>query len=292
MGQLRRLFFRNPLPEIISVESELKKAGVLRIILGLVVFSRFYQVVSSANIFHNYYSPTGICCLFLAAAFTIGFFTPFTTALLILSIRFFDIHFNTYTLGSSILIFTLITFLLTNSGQYYSVDGFFLRKKNAVNKLLKLMYGIIGTHNKSSLKNVYFFAFCCYGFISLGAILIHFNDEFWMSGLTAKSLFSNSYLCSQFAVFRSMENSFPFFVSLASIFSSIGQTVFQVFMLFFIFFYWGRIFVFWWGLFFLYYLSFLLTFHICHILNWFYGILFLFQLVKKIKNKVLFLNYY
>ena len=90
--------------------------------------------------------------------------------------------------------------------------------------------------------------FILYGLSSFAALGLHINDDYWMSGLTSKSLLSHPYLAKQYIIFQDFENSFPYLISLISIFASIFQSIFQFLMLFLIFNKIGRWFVFLWGM--------------------------------------------
>ncbi|MDD7885172.1 hypothetical protein [Flavivirga sp. 57AJ16] len=249
LGELaHKLIEKSYFPKVKSVDYELKKAGVLRILLGLIIFVRFYQIADDYNLYFGEYSWFGFINLVLIVFFTLGFSLPFVTTLLLFFVRFSDGFASTGTLGTTILIQTFFVFLLMNSGEYYSLDSIILKKKNIVSKFIKHQYSIIGKHNNASLTKLYFFAFFVYGLISFGAIVLHIQDNYWINGLTVKSLLSNSYLSSFFQEFRWVESNYSMFTSLFSIAGGIIQSVFQLLMIVLVFFKAGNFFVKWWGM--------------------------------------------
>lgn len=235
-------------PKVKSVTDELRKSGILRIILGLIMFVRFFEITFDYSLFYGYNSWFCVANLILIILFTVGFSVPLVTALLLFFVRFNDAVANTSTLGTTILMQTLFVFLLMNSGQYFSVDNILLKRQYFLSRFLRFQYNIIGKHTTSSLTFVYFFAFFVYGLISFGALLMHVQDYFWINGLTVKSLLSNSYLSLYYNEFRWFETNFPNISSVFSIVAGILQSIFQFFMIFLVFSKIGTFFVKWWGM--------------------------------------------
>lgn len=247
MELINKLIEKSYFPKVESVEFELKKIGILRVLLGIVLFVRFYEITNSLYFFNETVTAISFITMALIVLFTLGVSTPFVTLGLIVFVRLFDQQGSTNTLGTTILIHILLAMLLSNSGQYYSIDGWLLKQKNRISKLFKFPYSIIGMHSKESLTKVYFFIFLFYGLISLGAIGYHLLDPYWIDALTIKSLLSNSYLSNSYESFRYLESSFPISISVLSFVGVIGQSLFQFLMMFLVFNKWGNFFVKWWG---------------------------------------------
>ncbi len=286
---LRNLIKRSYFPEINSVDQELKKIGILRILLGVIILVRFLQVVLSHHFFFEFFSLVGVITLLFIVSFTVGFFTPLTTLLLIIAVRVFDSKMGTNTLGTTILVQVLLVFLLTNSGQYYSIDNLVLKRKKILYKLLARIYSIIGVHNINSLRNVYFFGFLLYALVSFGAVGYHFLDEDWNHALTLKKLLGNSYLSTIYLKFRWFDSNYPLVTSYLSIIATFFQSTFQIFMVPLIFNKWGSQFVKWWGLqFFVISLFCINLSYLPHLEIIFWGLIFF--PMKGIKNEELILK--
>lgn len=243
-----KLVEKSRFPRIKSLEYEYKKAGILRILLGIIIFIRFFQIYIDYNLFSGEHSWILFTNLVLIVLFTIGFSLPITITLLIFFVRFGDGVASTATLGTTILIQTFFVFLLMNSGEYFTLDKIIAKKKNVLSKFIKFQYSIIGRHDKTSLRTLYFFAFFTYALISFGAILDHIQDYYWINGLTVKSLLSNSFLSSFFESFRSLESNYPKAISIFSIIGVVFQGIFQFLMLVIIFSRVGAFFIKWWGM--------------------------------------------
>ena len=98
------------------------------------------------------------------------------------------------------------------------------------------------------MNKLYFLVFILYALISLAALLIHLQDNYWINALTIKAMFSNSFLTPYSVEFRWLENEFPIIISLISYIGFLGQSLFQFFMIPLIFTKWGSFFTKWWGM--------------------------------------------
>jgi predicted DCC family thiol-disulfide oxidoreductase YuxK len=247
---LYKFINKTAFPNVMSIEHELKKASVLRIFLGLIVFTRFFQIFLDMSLLSTDYSylfyaiPLGVIIVF----FTIGFLTPLSTLLLILSINKFDIFAHTTTLGTSILTLLLFVMLFINHGMYLSLDKIFLDKKTSLSKIIFKLYSILGKPTNQSIKTAYFLGFMAYALTSLGALLLHVLDGYWIQGLSLYSALTNSYLFKFYYIARDLEEynaSILMFMSKSGV---VFQSIFQILMIPLIFFKWGRIFIIIWGL--------------------------------------------
>jgi predicted DCC family thiol-disulfide oxidoreductase YuxK len=240
-------------PSYGSVDAELRKAGLLRIVLGLVVFVRFFLIFSSYRVYMSgsalswgEYFGMGAYLLFIVC-FTAGFLTQVATALVAIGAVVADQHFSTHTLGTDVLCGVMFVFFLVNSGQRFSLDRLLLHRGGRIEKLLRPLQWFSGATEVPHIKTAYVSGFVFYALLSSVAMTYHAVDPFWTSGLTTKSLLTNSYLCKHYQLFRDMERVFPVSMSVFSIFSGIGQSIFQLFMVPLMFWRWGRRFVCLWG---------------------------------------------
>lgn len=245
-----KLIHISAFPKVSSVNHELKKVALLRIILGIIIFVRFAEISHSMIILNFKTSLIIISFLFLIViiCFIVGLFTQVASFLLLFSSRLADSFFGTSTLGTAILEITILPLFLVNSGQYYSFDRLILKKGKGLSRLLTPIYCLIRAREKQDFNRAYFLAFVIYAIISFGALLLHLQDTYWINGLTTKSLLLNSYLNKHYEWFRLIDLKIPYLLSVLSILAGIFQSVFQLLMIPLIFFNLGRKFIFFWGM--------------------------------------------
>jgi len=93
-------------------------------------------------------------------------------------------------------------------------------------------------------KNVLFFY---YALLSFHALIFHLQDKFWLQGMTPGILFTSSYLCEHYNLFRLIEQRFPSYFWAASKGITFFQSIFQLGMIPLLFFNIGKAFVIMWG---------------------------------------------
>lgn len=240
-------------PKYQSTENELKKAGLLRIVIGLLLIIRFGEILHSHHVINSFrdslFINNEIAVFSLAIVlFMTGLLTQISTVALLYFLPSVDRFFGTSTLGTSILACTLFVLLLLNSGQHYSLDSFFLRSRRLACRFLNPFLNFLGASNLKEVQIAYFVGITSYAISSFTALRYHLTDSFWLEGLTTKSLLTNAFLCKHYDFFRALDVAFPSLLSLLSIAASIGQTVFQLFMIPLMFLTIGRWFVFIWGM--------------------------------------------
>ena len=100
-------------------------------------------------------------------------------------------------------------------------------------------------------RTIHFYAFFSYAVCSTCALFFHLNDSTWLSGRTLAEVLTSSYLCRFHTPFILLEKSIPSLLYIYSICGVIGQTIFQLLILFSLFSkfihrftkYWGWIFI-------------------------------------------------
>lgn len=241
------------LPLYRSLDAELRKAGILRLALGAVIFVRFFEIFSSyvvymsgAPISHTEWFGMGTF-LFCTLCFTLGLLTQLATVVVPCGAVISDYHFRTQTLGTDVLTGLMLVLFLVNSGQRYSLDRLLLSHGGWMERLLRPLQWFCGASDMRDIKIPYVIGLSFYAILSFVALSYHLADPFWLSGLAAKSLFTNSHLTKYYQFFRDVERVSPFALSVFSILSAIGQSVFQFLMIPLIFSLWGRRFVCFWG---------------------------------------------
>ena len=246
---IRSLLDTTEFTKIYSVEHELKKAAVLRIFLGIIVFVRYWEIYYSMSIYNpGMLFMQSIVLLVIIGLFTVGILTPVVTIALAIAINWFDGISGTRTLGTNILTQLLMAMFLMNHGLYGSFDSWVMQSKNKYSQLTKYMYNILGRPTKESIRVAYFLGFLFYAFTSLGALILHIKDPYWVQGLTLYSALTNSYIFKYYEVTRYIELLIPNALFVLSVIGTVMQSVFQFLMIPLMFFSWGRKYVVIWGM--------------------------------------------
>jgi hypothetical protein len=265
--------FDNILSKVFSsteliAENEIKKAAMFRILAGLVILVRFsevYYTLFSIDEIGQSLFPL-IFLLIVIVFFIIGLITPIANLLIIIFIPIVDSQFNVSTLGSTIALILLVVNLLLNSGYFFSIDNWLISKNGIISRIIVSFYRLIGLPNEREIKKVYFLGFVLYAIGSLYAILLHVNDDFWIGGITIKSMLTNTFLCKHAVFFRDLEKSVPYLLDTISFLGIIFQSIFQIAMIPLVFHWFGKKFVIFWGFgFFFFSLFFLSLSYLPHI---------------------------
>ena len=244
-----------PFARVQSVEDELDQLGLLRILTGLICLARFAPIVWASA---DYFDPRaggafsditieGLRLLALIVAGTVGFASPIVFPLLVIACSQYDDVVNTQTLGTNFLNLLWGLFFLTGAGARRSVDASLLRTTHLVGAPIRMLYRLVGTPTLPQLRQIYLLYFIAFALINLGALAYHVDDRAWKSGYLLRDLLTNSYLCRAWETFRAIVAEVPALISAVSIGGSIGQAIFQAFMLPLIFTRWGSRFVIAWG---------------------------------------------
>lgn len=230
---------------------EQKKIALFRILVGIITFFRFFQILDSLLIikFNNYIIVGLIILLITIIFFTIGFLTPLANFILIIFCPIFDRLIGTTTLGTTILVQLLLLFFFLNSGNFFSIDKALSKRKSLI-AFFSSLYFFGYSYNKAQITRIYFLCFLFYSICSFQAILLHINDPTWISGNTTKILLTSPYLCNSFDFFQFISTKYPIIFDTISYSAFPFQTFFQLCMIILIFNNYGARFVFYYGMFF------------------------------------------
>lgn len=246
---LHNLILKSAFPEIRSVEYEQRKQSIIRWVLGFFIMMRFSEIVYTAQFIPVYedFNLVGFATLAVIFLFTIGFFLPVTTVLLMFAVTIFEKHYLCFTLGTNILSTYLFVSVLSGSGRYYSADALMLRSRIKLFKPVKALYRIAGNPDKNQLRIMYFLGFVSYAVVSLCALSYHLFDKNWMSGMTPYLFFPAAYLSTYFQFFRDLQEAVPGLFHVMSVIAILGQSLFQFFMIPLMWTKYGKVFVIFWG---------------------------------------------
>jgi predicted DCC family thiol-disulfide oxidoreductase YuxK len=244
-----KIISKSSFPKEIVAVNEFKKNAVFRILAGAIILVRFAEIFYTSYYMEGRSLPNILLLAFtgIIFMFMIGAFTPVTNVILIVCIPIADSVFNTNTLGSTIAVNLLVVNLFLNSGQYFSIDKWLINKKNRISHFVLKLYKIIGVPTEKEIIRIYFLSFLLYAISSFYALILHAQDEYWLGGLTVKSMLTNTFLCKSAFMFRSIESSIPYLLDVISITAIIGQSIFQILMIPLMFFSIGKKYVTVWG---------------------------------------------
>jgi predicted DCC family thiol-disulfide oxidoreductase YuxK len=247
--KLFALLDRSHFPEIKSVEYEQKKLAVIRWITGLIVLYRFLQVLYTVQYVEEFQGAflvgvVATACIFF---FTIGFLGPLSTLAAVWALAKFDASFGCNTLGTNILSQFFIVLFLASHSRFYSVDTLLLNSKSAIGKAMSKLYSWVGVPTPESLRFYYFIGFFSYAIVSFCALSFHVLDENWVAGRTPFAFFPAAFLSKYYPLFREIVIHWPSLFMALSIFLTVGQSIFQFFMIPMAWTKWGMRFVIFWG---------------------------------------------
>ena len=247
---------RTPFARIHSLDRELRQLAWLRWATGIVCFARTVPIVYSSIDYIGAPSSgglpeltiAGLWTLALVAVATAGIAAPLTLPLLMYEYQAYDLRMQTETLGTDVLMLLLALFWLAGAGSRLSFDAFWLRRRTWIAAPIRALYRVTGIASPDQLRRIYFLFFVAYGLLNFGAVIFHIDDPAWRSGSLMRVLFTSSYLSRFWEVFREIENKWPMAFQAFSVVGTLGQVVFQLFMIPLVWSRWGTRFVVTWGI--------------------------------------------
>lgn len=251
MQKLLNFIGNNFFKTVEDADFEFRKLNIIRIILGVVMLVRTIEIIYTKTFIPDYYTVDffDYFILTLLFLFTIGLFTPVASVLLLFLYWEFDTISQTFTLGSSIWGLFLTLSIFCGGGKNFSIDSYLLNHAQSyLKKILDIIYLPFGSTGIDDIRLVYFTVFFIYGADSLAALTHHLVDVYWYYGQTVQIMMTNSYLSRYYDFFRASINIHPKILFFFSVFSVLGQTIFQLLMIPLIANRIGRKFVVFWGL--------------------------------------------
>jgi hypothetical protein len=214
--------------------------SLYRICFGLILFFRIFNIYSAKDYYDVNIDFYFGFHFFLIISVLFGFFPRLIFLMLFFLSKKFDIVYQTSTLGTDLVMILSLFFFTTDVGfKFFSIEG----KWELEARLFSKFRYITFDKQKSGEWALVF-----YGLLSLFAVIYHLDDPLWRNGDNARIMLVNSYLSKYYLFFRGIEQTIPGIFVLFSKASIFGQTLFQLCFLPFLFFYWGRVFIFLWGI--------------------------------------------
>ena len=236
MLAINKVFF------ISNEKNELRKVAIARVFVSLVVAHRTYlNITDYAKIADFDFNLFVLFMLFAASLFTaVGFLSTFfaitTATLYFIS----DKTLGIYGLGSAALANVMFIIVLIPSGQYYSLDRLFKKKKDI---------GAIQSLRCSPkfIQNAYLCAFIIFAISNLASLAGHSLSENWVDLSVIDQTFKNPFYSKYYSFFLSLDGGSGSTFSFISRLSAIFQILWQLLMVPLIFFRFGRYIVMLWG---------------------------------------------
>ena len=235
-----------------SFDAELRKAAVLRMFLGGVVFARFIVMFLSSTVSSATVTPSvplifRLTYLLVILCFTVGFLTPVSTMLVAIGAVAFDQHLSIQTSGTSLLCGVLLVFFIVNPGQRFSIDRVLATRGGRTGTILGPLQSFSGAISIRQIRLAYLIGFLFFALVScVGAIHLLMGED-GLCRITSRKILTNPdlYACPEF--FLEIGRRFPGLFSLFGIMAVLGQSVFQLFMIPLMWVRLGRCFVRGWG---------------------------------------------
>jgi hypothetical protein len=127
------------------------------------------------------------------------------------------------------------------------VDAYFLKRAGWSGAPIRALYRVVRIPSRAELSRLYLLFFAAFAIMNFGAAMYHIDDPLWKSGSALRVLFTSSYLSRPWELCRKIETYWPAQLQAFSVAATVGQLVFQLFMLPLIWSRWGRRFVIAWG---------------------------------------------
>jgi hypothetical protein len=169
------------------------RLDLLRIVLGLLLFARFYPELIAAR---HHTDPSVQIALasgvLLSGSLAAGIATPLAAIALALGLNLvIDAVVGLYSLGSLIVASCLIPMLITPAGYTCSIDAWLLRRPTWVGVAWRRLYGWWGTPELDRLQVGKALALVTFAVVSLYSAWQHLASPTWRSGaMTAVLLLS------------------------------------------------------------------------------------------------------
>jgi hypothetical protein len=210
------------------------KLGAVRILLGVILAWRTFFIARDTRWYFEPFEWCGIEAYWhawvawgtfaLAVILTLGIASRLVALVMAVSAAWFASWTGTYNLGPMLSIPMLAGIAALGGGSW------------AIGRRASLP-------SAKDCSRVLFTLFLFTAALHFSALLFHLTDGYWLNGLTAAAMLTNSYLCRFYGFFRGVEQSMSGIFHATSVGIVIVQTVFQAAMVPLVFFRWGRWFV-------------------------------------------------
>lgn len=174
-----------------NLGSALIRLDLLRIVLGLLLFARFYPELIAAR--HHTAPSVQIALgsgLLLSGLLAAGIATPCTALALALGLNLaIDVAAGTYSLGSLVVANCLVPMVTTPAGYTCSIDAWLLRRPTRLGALWRGLYGCWGPPELDRLQVGRALALIAYAVLSLYSAWQHLASPTWRTGAMTAVLF-------------------------------------------------------------------------------------------------------
>jgi predicted DCC family thiol-disulfide oxidoreductase YuxK len=215
-----------------------KNINLVRILVGLGICHSYLDILGFSPLLSSGDFTKSVLILICALSFLVGFLTPVACALLI--------GFNAYPvvpyLGTMVLVMVLWALFFLGTGRRWSVDSLLLRS-NYFRPFINSVYSFALYPSPQRLGQVRFLALFLYWGVCVQAVVFHFEDYIWINGDTLQILFLSPYWTDFYLVTETISNNYPLAYDLFCGLGLLVQTVWEMGIIPFMYFKWGRLFV-------------------------------------------------
>lgn len=216
LSNMAKIFFSRNLFCVKNQRGDEIVINVARIVLGFILISRLFGI--GEFLFPlNYTSEQAIYFWILVALsmfILIGFITPIASLILLLFQLRLNSPLSTYTLGVDVTAMLLTIFILYPAGRRLSIDSVLSKQSKKIDKLYSLFILNDRATQIALAKAVSFYS---YTLLCLYSVLMHFKEDFWLSGEAAIEILSSTYLSRYPYVFQGFFSSSAWAVLIAKL---------------------------------------------------------------------------
>lgn len=177
---------------------EAPKFAILRMLFGCFLLDRVLAIIlrmpasdwSDPLIALPILTILALSCMLIA-----GFLTQAVLILLILlDWQFFERILRTATLGNDIAAMLGVLLLMSNAGAHFSVDGWLRRRDHMLGRIVRSGYFTDGLAPNNALQIAKFITLGSYWLVCVYSLMMHLNEEAWMTGMAGPHLLSNQFM--------------------------------------------------------------------------------------------------
>lgn len=221
---------------------------MLRIFFSTAVLHKYWGIYLAAD--HLAVEPTTTILmefiLILGGFCLIGLLTPISLVFLNVLVVYTDKKLGIYSLGTAGLSNVAFLLFFVQAGYTLSLDRILTHRM----PLLQVFYPA-SWRSAQSLKASLLLAFVIFGLVNLASVAGHLLDPFWLNGQALQVTFQNPFYSNYFEQIGALARAYPNIYGLICILAEFLQIAWQLFMIPFLWFRWGRIFVCTWGVIFI-----------------------------------------
>lgn len=220
-----------------------KLIAVARVLLGLLLIHRTFDIWGFSILYHNLplLNEDLTFTLIIALCILFGLFTPL--AFLVYLFFFCISPKYAYSLFHQAVIILSWAMIFFGAGKQYSLDSLLNKRLYGYDLIYKFLYQLSIELNAKNIALARFIILTLYWGTAISAMTYHFYDPLWLQGKVLQLMFTIAYLNDFYWVFESWKDVSPITFDIFCKLSIYIQGIWELVMVPFMFFYFGRLFV-------------------------------------------------